>query len=154
MRVQAIMGKAAVAGDYIKDQTSFAQYYEGWGYYGNIRTLDTDRMYNVQNIIQRDITIVGTPQLIPMSFPLATGWNYVPCPYQISVRLRYGVPNLTYHQGDLIKSQYIFSQYYEGFGWVRHEKRIQICSLHHKNARSWPCSELYQPMHPSLTFFL
>jgi len=118
MSVNALFTTAnKAADDYIKDQNSFSMYYEGFGFYGTLDTVTTETMYKVTLSQGQTITFTGIPVAIPYSKTLVSGWNYLSCPYQLSATLTAGMPQKTWDDGDLVKSQTEFATYYAGFGW-------------------------------------
>jgi len=106
-----------VADDYVKSQTQFTQLYDGFGFYGTLATITNDEMYKVRLASQGTLTYSGVPVTLPRSITVSNNWNYLPCPYQTATALSAGLPTITYAQDDLIKSQTVFSTYYDGFGW-------------------------------------
>jgi len=104
-------------GDHIKNQLLFADYYDGFGFFGGLSLISTDEMYAVKVAGAVVLTVTGTPVALPKTISLGTGWNYLPCPYQASIGLADGVPTFSYTNGDLIKSQTQFAELYEGFGF-------------------------------------
>ena len=115
----------AVEGDYIKSQTQFSQHYGDFGFYGTLRKLSTAGMYKIKCQNANTFGITGTPVQLPMQVTLTTGWNYVGCPYLQPERLKTGLPDMTFNQDDMIKSQTIFSNYYTGFGWFGNLKFLE-----------------------------
>jgi len=118
MAINTVLGGlSANDGDYIKNQLSFAQFYDSFGWYGTLNTMSTDEMYKV-NRAAATLTIAGTPTPLPKSLTLNSGWNYMPSPYQTSTAVSEGMlTGLTYVENDMVKSQSDFSTYYAGFGW-------------------------------------
>ena len=108
------------AGDHIRSQYVFADYYEGFGFFGGLITLSTDEMYAVK--VTREggatLTVSGTPVALPKPITLNSGWSFIPCPHQAATGLTAAMPTHTYANGDQIKSQLQFAEYYGfGFGW-------------------------------------
>ena len=115
--VFASIDSQLVANDYLKSQTSFSQYYPGFGFYGTLSALDTAQMYKVQMANGVTLTFSGTPTPLPKTVIFVEGWNYMPCPFQTTTGLDIGQPSLAYTQDDQIKSQTVFATYYDGYGW-------------------------------------
>ena len=115
--VFASIDSQLVANDYLKSQTSFSQYYPGFGFYGTLSALDTAQMYKVQMANSVTLTFSGTPTPLPKTVMFLEGWNYMPCPFQTTTGLDIGQPSLAYTQDDQIKSQTVFATYYDGYGW-------------------------------------
>ena len=61
-------------GDHVKSQFLFTDYYEGFGFFGQLRTMHTDEMYSVKLSAATTLTITGTPTALPKPIALGTGW--------------------------------------------------------------------------------
>lgn len=117
--------RLAEEGDYVKSQTQFSQHYGSYGFYGTLRKLSTLGMYKIKSLSAHTFEVTGTLAQLPMQITLSSGWNYVGCPYIKAERLVNGLPEMTFNQNDMIKSQRIFSNYYDGFGWFGNLKTIE-----------------------------
>jgi hypothetical protein len=118
MRLNSVFKQLTLAGgDQIKSQTLFSEYYEGFGFFGGLFALTTDDMYAMKLSTSATLTLIGSPTTLPKMIVLNRGWTFLPCPYQISVPLASGAPTFTYASGDQFKSQYLFAEFYTGFGW-------------------------------------
>jgi len=118
MEVSALFGQLSlIGGDYIKSQTSFTDYYDGYGFFGVLSSVTTAEMYAVKLSGAATMRVNGTPTTLPKSITLASGWTWLPCPYQAAVDLSVGAPVFAYSGGAQFKSQSAFSEYYDGFGW-------------------------------------
>jgi len=118
---QGVFGSIAVADDYIKSQTTFTQFYDGFGFYGTLDAFNNLEMYKIKTASTHTMSIDGAAVELPLDAVLATGWNYIPCPFQTSTDLAAALPQKPtsnpYVQDDLMKSQTVFSTFYEGYGW-------------------------------------
>ena len=118
MDITSLFGQLSLSsGDYIKSQSSFTDYYEGYGFFGVLSSVTTAEMYAVKLSSAATMRVHGTPTTLPKSITLNTGWTWLPCPYQAAVDLSVGAPVFSYSGGDQFKSQSTFSDYYDGFGW-------------------------------------
>ena len=105
------------ASDYVKSQDAFAQYYQGFGFFGSMSSVATTTMYKVRKEVSSTLSFAGTPVDLPMAVTFSKGWNYSPCPYQTATSLTQAFPAsgpsaLAWQTSDLIKSQMSFSTYY------------------------------------------
>jgi hypothetical protein len=117
MGLNAVFGGAPLgSGDHVKSQIAFADYYEGFGFFGGLTTLTTDTMYAVRVVTGSALTVTGAPVTLPKQVVLSRGWNFLPCPYATSVALADGAPTFGYAGGDLFKSQLQFSEFCEDGG--------------------------------------
>jgi len=118
MSVSALLGGGSFQGDdHIKSQMTFAQYYAGFGFFGGLSTLTVDEMYLLKVAAATQISVTGTPVALPKTLTINEGWSWIPSPYQTAVSLSDGIPSYNYVQGDHIKSQMQFSEFYSGYGW-------------------------------------
>jgi len=120
MSPQGFFGSIAKENDYIKSQTEFAQYYGGYGFFGTLTTISTKSMYKLKResaTSKLSMSIFGTPVDLPLSTTLTGGWNYLGCPYKTQQPLSDSLPDLSYAENDMVKSQTVFTNYYPGYGW-------------------------------------
>ena len=115
--VFASMTSPFVPDDYIKSQCAYSQYYAGFGFYGTLSTISTHTMCKVKKASAGSFVFTGEVVSLPLTVTFTPGWNYVPCPYQVSTALGWAFGSLALASGDTLKSQMQFSTYYEGFGW-------------------------------------
>ena len=118
MQLSTVLGGIALqGGDHVKNQQSFTDYYQGFGFFGQLLTMTTGEMYALQLASASTLRFRGTPTPLPKTISLASGWTFLPCPYQGSVSLSDGAPVFGYAQGDMLKSQALFAEFYAGFGF-------------------------------------
>jgi len=118
MSVNSVFSPIALAaGNHVKSRTAFTEYYPGYGFFGQLQTLTTDKMFQVQLAVATSLSVTGIPVQLPMSVTLNAGWNWLNCPYTAPVGLLQGVPSFEYTMNDQIKSQRSFAQYYGQYGW-------------------------------------
>jgi len=111
-------GVAFEQGDLIKSQTSFAQFYSGYGFFGGLATVSLAEMYAVNmGGSGGALAVSGTPVSLPMDITLRGGWTFLPMPYQVDMSVDQGLPAFAYETGDELKSQLAFSGFYESYGW-------------------------------------
>jgi len=116
--ISAVFGGLSISGgDYVKSQSSFSEYYSGYGFFGGLATLTTDQMYQAKLATSGTLVLEGVPVALPKILFLSVGWSWVPCPYQSPVPLASGAPSFSYAQGDQFKSQSQFAEFYVGYGW-------------------------------------
>jgi len=144
MTINAVFGPISAGNDYIKDQTKFTQYYDGFGYYGTLIDVSPKAMYKVFRATdgagrtpanyRARLKIEGKPLTFPYDVTLTTGWNYLGCPYlvenDVTGAVAAGLPQKPngknmYEGNDMIKSQTIFATYYEGWGWFGNLVKIE-----------------------------
>jgi len=117
MSISSLLSDVAGAGDYVKNQATFSEYYAGYGFFGGLSAFATTEMYAVKLAASATLIVTGTPVILPMVVTLSAGWTFLPCPYQTSVSISDGGPVFEYSAGAEFKSQTSFTEYYDGFGW-------------------------------------
>ena len=80
-------------------------------------TMSNSGMYSAYLAESATLTVSGIPVSLPMVLMLYSGWTWISNPYQQPIALPEGVPIFSFSQGDQIKSQSEFAEYYAGFGW-------------------------------------
>ena len=104
-------------GDFLKNQSTFSQYYAGYGWYGGVGSIDIGRAYklNIQN--NYNWTYTGS-SVSPSDYliSLNPGWNWMGYVPNVSLSTNNAL-DFNAEEGDFIKSQATFSQYYAGYGW-------------------------------------
>ena len=103
----------------LKSQLAFTNYYpEMDGWFGALETVNSKEMYMIDMSESMTLNITGT-MINPEEFPIVLGlnWKWISYPISQEMSVSEALSNLTPHDGDYIKSQYGFSQYYEGIGW-------------------------------------
>lgn len=102
----------------ISSQTSFTNYYEGYGWYGSLTTINNESMYRVQMTGTTDFSMIG-PKANPADHPitLTKGWNHIGYISKDEMSVDDALVNVTAQQGDMVKSQKSYANYYEGYGW-------------------------------------
>jgi hypothetical protein len=118
LTIAAVMsGMSFSANDVIKSQTSYTQYYDGFGWFGQMTAFDMNQMYAVKMSAAKTLLIPGTPVSLPSTLTVQAGWNWIPM-HQTTDQTdltSFVLANAT--GGEMLKSQTTFTQYYDGFGW-------------------------------------
>ena len=101
----------------VKSQFAFSNYSAGdWS--GGLKTVSTENMYMIK---MSEPTELGMSGIIvePSEFPIVLNPNWKWIPYSVSVPMDVttAFAEFTPHDGDIVKSQEGFTQYYEGLGW-------------------------------------
>ena len=75
MGIGSVLGSVTLqAGDQVKSQRQFTDYYAGFGFYGQLTTFNTNEMYTVKLGGEAELSISGAPVSLPMSITLNDGW--------------------------------------------------------------------------------
>ena len=102
----------------IKNQRAFvANSIIGWQ--GTLTEFDVKDMYMIQTSDACALTLSGD-KVIPENHPITIGtnWRWISYPVSESISVEEALATIVPSHGDYIKSQNLFSQYYDGIGWV------------------------------------
>lgn len=102
----------------IKSQTAFVTYDYGM-WYGALTAVNVEQMYMIQMNAAHTLNMSGSvanASAHPIS--ISNGWKWIGYPVNQTMSIDAALANFTPHNGDYIKSQTGFSQYYEGIGWL------------------------------------
>ena len=106
------------ASTYIKSQSSFADYYPGYGWYGQLSDINNIEMYKIFMAQSENLEFTGTPvDVAEAVIPLSTGWNWIGYTPQNSLGINTALSNIGPDNATYIKSQAGFADYYSGYGW-------------------------------------
>jgi len=110
--------------DLMKGQTTFSQYSGGW--FGSLNTLNNTTMYIYRADVDDTLRMQGTPiNPATTNIPMVAGWNWIGYVPNYSLPINTALASLPAQAGDLIKSQYAFSEYLSpAFGWVGNLKYL------------------------------
>ncbi|MDB4859723.1 T9SS type A sorting domain-containing protein [Candidatus Marinimicrobia bacterium] len=108
-----------VDSDYIKNQTSFSDYFSSFGWFGGLDTFDNLSTYKIKLNNPGNITYEGASvSLTETSIDLDAGWNWISYLPQESMEINTAFQNINnFSNGDYIKNQTSFSEYFDGFGF-------------------------------------
>ena len=118
MSLEAMMPDCVVEGDYIKNQTTSATYYEGSGWFGSLEELDPTTLY--KTYLEEACVIStcgGSIDLDTTTLEVTDGWNYVGYLAQEAQPIADALSSLPLVELDYIKSQVNTATYYDGVGW-------------------------------------
>ena len=116
MSLDVVLSTLGNSATLIKNQTGFATYYEGFGWYG-LDEIDVTSMYMVYMSLLATLEFTGTPvdfENTPIN--LSTGWNWIGYLPQTENSLDGALASIG-QSASMIKSQTEFATYYDGFGW-------------------------------------
>lgn len=105
-------------GDYIKSQIYSATYYEGYGWYGTLTSIDPSELYKIR--LDNGCITEFTGRLVDadeVSIPVSSGWNWIGFLPQTSMSIDIALSSLSLANLDYIKSQKLSATYYSEYGW-------------------------------------
>jgi surface protein len=105
-------------GDYIKNQTISATYYDGYGWFGELADLDVKETYKIKlgqsGVMQYEGQPVD-PSATPI--PINSGWNWIGYLPQGTTSTESGLASINPIANDYIKNQTLSATFYDGYGW-------------------------------------
>ena len=102
----------------IKNQTKFVNQASG-NWYGTLNSTAVEDMYMIQLTSAAEISLEGyvvNPEDYPIT--LSTNWKWISYPIANSMSVEEAFAGANPSNGDYVKSQKGFAQYYEGLGWT------------------------------------
>ena len=105
---------------YIKSATLFADYYEGYGWYGQLSNygFDNSQMYKIYLLYSETLEFTGAPvDVANTPITLNTGWNWIGYTPQTPYAINYALSGIGSDNATYIKGQAGFADYYTGYGW-------------------------------------
>ena len=105
-------------GDYIKNQTQSATYYDGFGWFGTLSIMNPQQLYMMKLSADADITITGN-RIDPTSSGIViySGWNWIGFIPRVPISVGEALASLNLTHLDYIKDQTSSATYYDGTGW-------------------------------------
>ncbi|MBO5847734.1 MAG: leucine-rich repeat domain-containing protein, partial [Bacteroidales bacterium] len=102
----------------IKNQTAFVSNSSS-GWYGSLTSVSVESMYMIETSAAHELTLSGdkvNPENHPIS--IGTNWRWISYLVSESIDVEEALNTINPSHGDYIKSKTVFSQYYDGIGWV------------------------------------
>ena len=102
----------------IKNQTAFVSNSSS-GWYGSLTSVSVESMYMIETSAAHELTLSGD-KVIPENHPISIGTNWRWISYLVSenIDVEEALNTINPSHGDYIKSKTVFSQYYDGIGWL------------------------------------
>ena len=114
--LQESLGDNGVA---IRSQASgYTDYYAGYGWYGSLESINNESSYRVVTSAPCVAAMPGSVA-IPSQHPitLSQGWTWIGYLPSRAMDINTALEGLEATQGDMVKSQQGYSDYYPGYGW-------------------------------------
>ena len=110
----------------ISAQAAFTNYYAGYGWYGSLNAINNESMYRVQMTAETSFEMVGA-QADPTAHPitLTKGWNHIGFISGVAMGVNDALAGFEPTQGDMVKSQRAYANYYAGYGWYGSLNSVQ-----------------------------
>ena len=117
MSLDAVLATVLGSADFIKSQSSFASYVDGFGWFGTLTTITNTSFYMVHMLEDATLTFTGVladPADTPID--LGAGWNWVGYIPDCSQAIDDALMTIE-GDADFVKNQSSFASYVDGFGW-------------------------------------
>ena len=103
----------------IRSQASgYTDYYTGYGWYGSLSSINNESSYRVITSMPCTVTMTGNaaaPSQHPIT--LSQGWSWIGYVPSIAMSVDVAMTGVSAMQGDKLKSQHGYSEYYPSYGW-------------------------------------
>ena len=105
------------SGIQIKNQSKFVNQ-AGGNWYGTLTSTAVEDMYMIQLSSATNVALEGY-EVNPADYPitLGTNWKWISYPLSASISVEEAFASANPSNGDYVKSQTGFAQYYDGLGW-------------------------------------
>jgi hypothetical protein len=95
-----------------------AEFFEGFGWFGNLETISPDVMYLMYLTNSKLLTINGVPVDVSEPIAIVPGWNWIGYKPQIPIEINTALVSESFVNGDIIQTTGgNVAEYFEGFGW-------------------------------------
>ena len=102
----------------IRSQVGYTDYYAGYGWYGSLSSVNNESSYRVITSAPCTVTMTGNAA-VPSQHPitLSQGWTWIGYVPSTAMSVDAAMAGVSATQGDKLKSQHGYSEYYTGYGW-------------------------------------
>lgn len=116
---EALKSLSSPTGALIKEQTTFSVYASSTqSWVGSLKYILPPYLYQYHSLSYDSILMVGQPIDVTTPLPMFAGWNWIGYLPQTPLPINEALASLNATQGDIIKGQLSFAQYFNGPGWV------------------------------------
>ena len=144
--------------DYIKNQTSSATYYAGYGWYGALTEIDPVLMYQISLANSDVLEFTGMAVDPTMPINLNSGWTWIGYLPQVDLDINVALESLSLEENDYIKNQTGSATYYAGYGWYGALETLSPydgykISLQNADVLTYPAETMKSGLHTELPIF-
>ena len=102
----------------IRSQAGYTDYYAGYGWYGSLSSIDNESSYKIKASAPCVAAMAGGTA-VPSQHPITLdqGWTWMGYLPSFALDINTALAGLEATQGDKVKSQAGYSDYYPGYGW-------------------------------------
>jgi uncharacterized repeat protein (TIGR02543 family) len=103
----------------IKTQLGYTNYYEGMGWIGMLTSINNESTYKIKTVNPCVLEMAGT-ETTSAAHPIIVGpgWNWIGYPVNASMSVATAFSNVMPANGDQVKAQNGYANYYDGMGWM------------------------------------
>ncbi|MBT5956738.1 MAG: T9SS type A sorting domain-containing protein, partial [Candidatus Marinimicrobia bacterium] len=117
MSLSNVLSSIDGSSNYIKSQGAYADYYDSFGWWGTLESINNAEMYKLDATSPNAIEFTGYPvEVSSVNIELSVGWNWIGYTPQVSMSLGSALSSID-GLATYIKSQTAYADYYDGFGW-------------------------------------
>ncbi len=112
-------GNLGSSGIQIKSQQQYVNYYEGMGWMGMLSSINNESTYKIKTSAPCVVEMIGeetTSAAHPIT--IGPGWNWIGYPVNASMSITDALSGIEPSNGDQLKAQNGYANYYEGMGWM------------------------------------
>ena len=102
----------------IRSQAGYTDYYAGYGWYGSLSSINNESSYKIKASAPCVAAMAGGTA-VPSQHPITLdqGWTWMGYLPSFALDINTALAGLEATQGDKVKSQAGYSDYYPGYGW-------------------------------------
>jgi hypothetical protein len=103
----------------IKSQQQYVNYYEGMGWMGMLASIDNESTYKIKTAAPCTVEMTGSETNVSAHpITVGPGWNWIGYPVNASMSVTTAMSGITPANGDQVKAQNGYANYYDGMGWM------------------------------------
>jgi hypothetical protein len=112
-------GSLGANGIQIKSQEQYLNYYEGMGWMGTLSGINNESSYKIKANAPCVLEMAGT-ETTSAAHPITVGpgWNWIGYPVNASMSVTTAMSGIMPANGDQLKAQNGYANYYDGIGWM------------------------------------
>ena len=117
MSLNTVLGSVNGSLNYIKSQTSYSEYYDSYGWWGTLESINNAEMYKSTAVSGSVIEFTAAPvNPADVQIGLSAGWNWVGYTPQNALNINTALNSIN-GVATYIKDQTTYSEYYDSYGW-------------------------------------
>jgi len=118
MSINSILSNLDENGEFIKNQSGYADFYPEFGWFGTLETIDNISMYKLKMLNGDALAyrgdIINSDEIV---LSLLSGWNWIGYTPNINLDVNVALANIPNGNAEFLKSQSGYADFYPEFGW-------------------------------------